>query len=473
MTAPSVNFTIVRNALGNSPPSPANTVCVVGPSSSGTVGAVSGPYAQPNQVTSDNGYGPGPELVAALVAAGLQPLFIRSTTSTAGACSSVTHTGSGVSVMTVSGAAYDKYNVVVTITRAGTVGSDPEPGFTVSLDGGLTLTGGEVRMPVGGTYTIPNTNVQLSFTAAAVVVGDTYTFTSTPPLSDGTALAAGATALSTSPKLAGLVYFVSPVAASAVSSINTALGAFLPAKKPLRAVVESIDISSTESSWMTTIENDFATFTSDLISVAATPILYPSALSGTNFRRSIGFPYILRLASIALSKSAGEVADGALENVTTVYHDEALVPGLDADRFVTATSIPGLTGYYITRPNLMHSTGSDFTEMQYGRIMDEAIRITYNFFVQRLNSRVRLEKAGARRGYILEKDARALESGCTAKLDQGLTNKGDISSAETIVSRNDNISSTKTLTVTVKILPPGFIETVNVTMTFTNPALGG
>lgn len=473
MTAPTVNFTIVRNALGNSPPSPARTVCVVGPSSSGTVGTVSGPYAQPSQLTSDNGYGPGVELAAALIVAGFQPLFIRSTTSTPGACSSVSHTGSGASVMTVSGAAYDKYNVVVTITRGGTVGSDPEPGFTVSLDGGLTLIGGEIRMPSAGTYTIPNTNVLLSFTAALAVVGDTYTFTSTPPLSDGTALAAGATALSTSPKLAGLIYFVSPLQSSGVTSVATALAAFLPAKKPLRAVVESIDISSTESSWMTAIENDFATYTSDLISVAATPILYPSALSGTNFRRSIGFPYIVRLAAIAISKSAGEVADGALENVTTVYHDEALVPGLDADRFVTATSIPGLIGYYITRPNLMHASGSDFTEMQYGRVMDEAVRTTYNFFVQRLNSRVRLEKSGPRKGFILEKDARALETGCTAKLDQALTNNGDITSAETIVSRADNISATKTLTVTVKILPVGYIETVNVTMTFTNPALGG
>lgn len=375
--------------------------------------------------------------------------------------------------MTVSGAAYDQYSVVVTITRAGTVGSDPEPGFTVSLDGGLSLIGGEIRMPVGGSYLIPNTNLTLAFTAAATVLGDTYTFSATAPLWTGSDITAAVAALKASPKLAGLVHVVGPMNATDAGTYNTALAGFLAAKKPLRASCESVDFGgSSESTWMTTVENNFATFTSDLISVCAGPILYPSALSGTNFRRSCGFPFVLRLASIAISKSAGEVADGALDSVTTVYHDEALVPGLDNDRFVTLTSIPGLTGYYITRPNLMHSAGSDFSEMQYGRVMDEAVRITYAFFVQRLNSRVRLEKSGARKGFILEKDARALESGCVEKLDSGLTHNGDISSAEVIVSRDDNISATKTLTVTVKILPVGYIETVNVTMTFTNPALG-
>lgn len=472
MTAPSVNFTIVKNALGNSPPSPARTVCIIGCSSSGTANVVSGPYAQVSQLVSDYGYGPGVECAANLIAAGLQPLFIKATSTTPGAAGSVTHSGTGASVMTVSGAAYDKYSVVVTATRSGTVGSDPEPGFKYSLDGGLTESA-EVRMPVAGTYAIPTTNLTLSFTAATVVAGDTYTFTATAPAWASGDITSTVGALAVSPKLAGLVHVVGPMSASVAGTYATALAAFLPAKKPLRATCESVDISSTESSWMTAVENDFATFTSDLIGVCAGYHLYPSAISGVQFRRSLGFPHILRLAQIAISKSSGEVADGALENVTTVYHDEALVPGLDADRFITLTSIPGLTGYYITRPNLMHSTGSDFTEMQYGRIMDEAVRITYAFFVLRLNSRVRLEKSGVRRGYILEKDARALETGCVAKLDQGLTNNGDITSAECIVSRSDNISSTKTLTVTVKILPPGYIETVNITMTFTNPALGG
>lgn len=469
MASPTVNFTIVNGGLGNSPPSPSSTVCIVGCSSSGTANVVSGPYASPSQLVSDYGYGPGTELAAACIQAGLQPLFIKTPSTTPGSSGAVTHVGTGLSVMTVSvGAAYDRFNVLITTTRSGTVGTDPEPGFTYSLDGGLT-TSQEVRMPVGGSYVIPNTGLTLSFTVATIVAGDTYAFTTTAPAWGNSDITAAIAALRVSTKLAGLVHVVGPMNATAAGVYNTALGLFLAAKKPIRASAETIDIASTEATWITTIENDFATYTSQLISMCAGPMLLPSAISGVNFRRSCGSAYIMRLGQIAISQSAGEVDLGAIPNVTTVYHDEATVPGLDADRFVTLTSIPGLIGYYFTRSNLMYSVGSDFTEMQYGRIMDEAVRITYAYFVQRLNSRVRLNRTT---GFILEKDARALESGNNAKLEQGLVNTGNASSAETIVSRTDNISSTKTLTVTVKILPPGYIQTVNVTMTFTNPALG-
>ncbi len=469
MTAPSVNFTIANGGLGNSPPSPSSTVCIIGCSSAGTASTVSGPYASIANLITDYGYGPGVECAAALIQAGAQPLFVKAPSTTAGASGSVTHAGTGASVMTVTpAAALDAYVVWVTMTRSGTVGTDPEPAFTLSLDGGVT-TGGEIRMPVSGIYAIPNTGLTLNFTVATIVAGDTYKFTCTAPLWASADITATVAALKASSKLAGLVHVVGPMNATVAAVYHTAVNAFLAAKKPIRASCETVDFSSTEAAWMTTVENDFATFTSDLIAVCAAPMLYPSAINGTNFRRGGGFPYIVRTAQIAISKSAGEVADGALSNVTTVYHDETLVPGLDADRFVTVCSIPGLIGYYITRPNLMHSVGSDFSEVQYGRVMDEAVRITYNFFVQRLNSRVRLNRTT---GFILEKDARSLEAGCDAKLNQGLVAPGDASSVQTVLNRNDNISSTKTLTVTVKILPVGYVETVNCTLTFTNPALG-
>jgi hypothetical protein len=470
MASPAVNFRIQNGGLGNSPASPGGTVAVLGCSSAGVANTVVGPYTDPARVTADNGYGPGPELVAALVQEGFQPLFVKTTSTTLGSSSAVTKVGTGVTVMTVSVAtALDRYNAVITMVRSGTVGSDPEPGFTVSLDGGVSVSS-EIRMPASGDYIIPNTGLTIHFTVATAVAGDTYSFTTVAPAWSNSDITSAVNALRDSNKLAGMIYLVGFCSAAAAGVYNTALSGYLTKKKFVRAVCETVDFASTEATWMTTVQNDYATFTSDLISVAATPILYPSALSGVNFRRSIGFPYILRLAKIAISKSAGEVLDGALANVKTVYHDEALVPGLDNDRFVTATSIPGLIGYYITRANLMRGVGSDFSEMQYGRVMDEACRIAYNFFVQRLNSRVRLNP---KTGLILEKDARSLESGCNAKLSQGIVQTGDASTATTVVSRVDNISTTKTLTVTIRVLPVGYIQDVEITMTFENPALGG
>jgi hypothetical protein len=424
---------------------------------------VSGPYSSVSKIITDYGYGPGVESAAALIAAGAQPLFVKTPSTTPGSSSAVTHVGTGVSVMTLAvGVAYDRYNAIVTITRSGTVGSGIPGGFTYSLDGGVT-TSLEVRMPVSGDYVIPNTGLTIHFTAATIVAGDTYTFTTTAPAWANTDLTDAALALRQSTKIAGLIHVVGPMNATAAGVLNTALAAFPTNKKFIRAIVETVDFTSTESAWITTIETDYALFTSDYITVAAGPILYPSSISGVNFRRSCAFPAIVRAAQVAISQSVGEVSLGALPSVTTAYHDEYAVPGLDADRFMTTTSIPGLIGYYIQRPLMMYSVGSDFTELQYGRVMDEACRIVYAYFVQRLNSRVRLTPST---GFILEKDARALEAGCLTKLNDGLINTGDANAASVVVARNDNIQSTKTLTVTVKVQPVGYSEYINVTIGF-------
>ncbi len=464
MTAPNVSITVTNGNLGNAAPSPSSTIAVVGCSSSGTANVVSGPYSNITTLIADYGYGPAVESAAALIAAGSQPLFIKTASTTPGSSGAVTHTGSaGLSVMTVSvGAAYDQYDAIITIVRAGTVGTGIPGGFTYSLDGGLT-TSVEIRMPVSGDYVIPNTGLTIHFTVATIGVGDTYTFATVAPAWANADLTSAGAALRVSPKIAGLMHVVGPMNATAAGVLHTALAAFPASKKFIRALVETVDFTSTEAAWITTITTDFALFTSDYISVAAAPLLYPSAINGVNFRRSCAFPAIVRLSQVAISQSAAEVSLGAMPSVTTCYHDELAVPGLDADRFLTMTSIPGLTGFYITRPLLMYGVGSDFTEIQYGRVMDEACRIVYSFFVQRLNSRVRLNPSTGR---ILEKDARALETGCDSALQSGLVNPGDASAEQVVVSRADNITSTKTLTVTARILPVGYIEYVVVTIGF-------
>jgi hypothetical protein len=473
---PSVNFTILSGGLGNQPASPSETICVFGCSSGGAASTIAGPYVgNPGQVVTENGYGPGPELVAYLTAAGVSVLFCRLPTATAATAGTVTAVGSGASVMTVTGTPFDAYNVIVTTATSGTVGTAPEPTFTVSLDGGLTVSA-QIRMPTSGVYTglVGTTGMTLNFTVATMVAGDTYSFTTTPPLWNDAGVTAGLAALLASPKLAGLTYLVGPAAEADAAVYDTALQTFKPKKKFLRGLCETVNQSGSQTiaQWQTAIETDYANFASDYVGVAAGGAIVASAITGVQFERTIGWAAILRAATVAISRDLAAVEDGALPGITTVFNDEMLNPGLNAFRFIVATSINGLPGYYICNPNLMASPTSDFTLLQYGRVMDEACRIEYIYFVQRLSTNVRLNKSGPNKGFILERDARALESGSDAELAAGLVNTGDVSDATTVVSRIDNISVTKTLTVTCMILPLGYIKTINETLTFTNPALG-
>jgi hypothetical protein len=200
-----------------------------------------------------------------------------------------------------------------------------------------------------------------------------------------------------------------------------------------------------------------------------------SAISGVSFRRNIGWLAIVRAGLTKVSRGLNAIADGALSAskgsspISVVYHDEAKNPGLDANRFITVRSFDGLDNYYITNPNLMCGPTSDFTLLQYGRVMDQACVIANTYFTGLLGGDVRLDR---KTGFILERDALAIESASNTFLEQGLLNTGDVSAIWTELSRTDPISTSKTLSVTIKIIPLGYIGTVALTMTFENPAFG-
>lgn len=484
MGAPSIDFTILSNGLGNVAPSPAGTVAVFGCSSGGTANTVQDAYRRADNLVTDYGYGPGPDLAAQCIQSGVPTLFVKVPTTTDGAAGSVTHTGTGTSVMTVSGTPFDAYSVIVTVTLAGTAGSDPEPQFTVSLDGGQTELG-PFPMPANRVFASLSgtTGLTLNFTAATLVADDTYTFTTTAPTWSAADVATAIEALRTNVREFGIGYVVGACSKSQADTILAEVVQFLSLDKFVRFIVEARDIADaeTEAQWMADISADYATFTTDYISVAAGACLSTSALTKVQFRRNIGGLALVRAARRNIGRDIGAVADGALcpnyggtnntgplagVPVDTVYHDEKLNPGLDANRFLTVTSFTGITGYYVTNPNIMSAPTSDFTLLQYGRVMDEVARITRAYFTQLLSSDVRLNR---KTGYILERDALAIESGCNSKLNAGVVNNGQASAAQCVVSRVDDISVTKTLTVTVSVIPLGYIKTVSATLTFVNP----
>ena len=486
MTAPSISFQILSSGLGNVPPSPAGTVAVFGCCSGGTANTVQDAYRRSDNLVTDYGYGPGTDLAAQCIQSGIPTIFVKVPTSTPGTVGAVTHTGTGTSVMTVSGTPYDQYSVVVTIATSGTAGSDPEPSFTISLDGGQT-TSRAITMPANRVYSglAATTGLTFNFTAATVVEDDTYTLTTTPPTWAAADVATAIDALRTDRREVGLGYVVGAASKSQADTILASVVQFLTDDKFLRFILEARDINTatgeTEAQWMASISNDYATFTTDYITVAAGACLSVSALTKVQFRRNIGGLGLVRAGRRNIGRDIGAVADGALcpnyggtnntgplsgVPVDTVYHDEKLNPGLDSNRFMTVTSFTGITGYYITNANIMCGPTSDFTLLQYGRVMDEAARITRNYFTTLLSTDVRLNR---KTGFILERDAVSIESGCNTKLASGLVSQNQASAAQCVVSRVDDISVTKTLTVTVGVIPLGYVKTVSATLSFQNP----
>src|SRR4051812_30861879 len=115
MSLPDSTLTILDGALGVVPQDSSGISALIGTSSSGTANTVT-EYGDIQSVRTDFGSGPLIEAAELVFAEGGGPVMIvKATTSTPGAASAVVPTGTGTSVMTVSGGAKDAYSVVVLI----------------------------------------------------------------------------------------------------------------------------------------------------------------------------------------------------------------------------------------------------------------------------------------------------------------------------------------------------------------------
>ena len=483
-----VNFSIQDNGLGLAAANGGSILWVVGVSSAGTANQ---PYVagQAGQFSTQSGFGPGPELAAYVANATGNPVgFVKAATVGAGTNTAVTATrvGASTSVVTLTGTPLDTYYGNVKVLVGGTIGASGIQ-LAVSLDNARTVYT-TVNLLTATTFVVPNTGLTLNFAAGTLTAGDVFTWVSFEPTwSD-------ATVTSAIQVLQGLSVqgyqdiLVAGAAASADATVfDTAATTLFNSKRFTRIIGHARDAlwggTSTESevTWMNAIIADYAAFASTQGRVGITGGHYNfiSPISQTQFRRPLLWGAGARDSAVSLQIDLGEVDLGNIPMILPstpdgfIYHDESILSGLDAARFMSMWSIQGLPGLYIKNPNLMSLAGSDFKWLQYGHVVDAACVIAYQYFVKQLSKPVRVNSAT---GTILAQDANRLQATSNALLAAGLTGKvsppsGTTPNPSTIVDQTTNILSTQALNVTISIVPLAYPKVINVTIAFLNPAL--
>jgi hypothetical protein len=492
-----VNLFVNDGGLGQSPAGQGNTEYIIGIGSTG-------PYYQliqstnPNDFQTQNGTGPGVELAGFTSNSTGNPVaFVAVPAASPGTNTAVTaaSTNTSSSAVTLSGTPNDTYYGRVSVLVAGTIGVAGIQ-LAVSLDAGRTTyltvnlgTANSVAITFPGQ---PTTGLTLNFGAGALVAGDSWTWISTEPTWSDAAVQSAVNVLLTVPSLLPEDIIVAGgsaarngagtvgVTAGDVSAFDGYMTTLFNKKRFNRLICSAGDAmwggasTETEAAWMTSIETAFVNSSSLRVGVTAGAYNMISPYSQSQFRRPLLWAAAARDSGVAIQVDLGRVKDGSLANMVLpskpdgyIYHDESVNPGLDAARFMSCWSILNRPGLFVKNPNLMAPPGSSFKWLQYGHVMDAACLIAYDYFVEELSDSVRVGS----NGFILPQDAQNLQDGCNAELANGLTNASAVSSATCVVSRTDNILTTSTLTVTISIVPLGYLKTINVTLTFQNPAV--
>lgn len=399
-------------------------------------------------------------------------------------------TGLGTAVPIISGTPYDSYFVKILFTAGGTTGTAGIK-FRISLDGGRTY-GPVISLGTALSYTIPDTGIIFTFlTAKTVTANSAIRFSTVEPLWATAGIQACLNALQASAY--GTSGWGSMMITGAFNGANTnALQGFLntlaAGKIHTRAFVGARDAltplawggpGETEATWMSSVMTDFSATSANRVSVSAghynIPSRIPKSVAGLpRYRRSFAWALAARQIAIPPQRHHGRVKDGSLIEIATdpvndptdgfIYHDERLSPGFDEAKFASAWTRVKKRGWWNKNPNLMSDTGSVFTIMPLGTVMDIACGIVNAVGTEDINEDVRLNKNGT----LYDNEAIAIEKRMGQQLEALMLNKNMISDYLVVVDRANNVQATSAVNIAVTIWSRGYILEENITIGFGN-----
>lgn len=478
MSLPGVTITELDGALGVLPPSSGRLLAVVGPS---TAGPLNSPATFGRTKPLIDAYGQGPLVEAACHALDRYQkpvIVVRSDASVEGVAGAVDDDEvQGTSIITVAGSSdpIDDLDIVFAVVAGGTIGT---AGITyqTSTDGGNTWSTVK-SLGTANSLPIPDTGVTLAFAAGTLIAGDTATVRTTAPASNAADLTAALEALRVSTVQWEIAGIATPIDATIFDAIETKFAAMHTAGK-YRAYVANtrmMNEGETEAAYLTAMSGAFGSKATTRGEICAADCDLISSVNGRKYRRPVSFVVAAMTASVSEEVNIADPSLGPLVGVSIrdvngnpLRHDESINPGLDDARFTVLRTHDGLQGTYVNRPTLLSPTGSDYQLMPHRRVLNIGNDVLRLYFLRRLNSPVLVDK---NTGFILEQEALEIEAGANGMLRSALLTKPKASDVAFVLSRTDNLLSTKTLTGDMRIVPLSYPEQISLTVGFVNPAL--
>jgi hypothetical protein len=180
-----------------------------------------------------------------------------------------------------------------------------------------------------------------------------------------------------------------------------------------------------------------------------------------------------RLAVIPVHQSVARVKTGQFSSngsltsgLALSSYEEAKIGSLHDGGYMALRSYQGKQGAYVTDDVTLASPTSDFTSLARGRVIDKAIRLAYQTYVNELNDTVEITAKGT----ILPTKVSYLEDVINRALSQRMLAEGNCSAVAVSVDPNQNVLATDKVEVVIKITPLGYLKNITVKLGFYNPA---
>lgn len=441
--------------------------------------------SDPGQIRAQIGYGPLAEDVALALQQFGGPVYYvihSSAQSVLLTAQVLTQSGSvGAPAITVSGSPNDRYNLRVEVVLGGTRGTAT---FRYCLDAWdssvAPFSMGQVR-PTVASFAIPNTGLTLAMPAGTYVAGDVYTFSCVPQVPGTTDLSAVATVLENAAATKFFLWLVSGIQPDATTgaALAAAFSGYLTTlTNSFRYVRGIIDVGSIDTA--ANVVSAAAGWTSVRVCPCYGTVIRAvadgMAFEGWGYRRAsssagIGVRAMRELISSDLSRTAAGGDDGVVSIAFDGFYDQTI----DTAQISCMRTWAGIPGFYIANAKLKCPFGSDFTDLQFGRVMDVACRTTCEALFPFQSASFRVKTDGT--GQIDPRDAKQVEAPVNNSLADNLLRPnnargipGHVSSVAYAVDLTVNLLTTGQLKGTVAIVPLGYAKTIATDLFFTASA---
>lgn len=414
------------------------------------------------RVTDVLGTGPLPKAVIKNLvrSGGKDTLAYKSAAATAGVSSAITRSGGTTGpLVTLTGAPYDDAQVLLDIILGGVRGTAT---FRVSLDGGDTwsdtlLTAATYLLDSGVTVNFPNTG--------PYVAAERYAWTDIGPILSSGNISTAVDNITSSEYDVEFVHVVGHAATPAdartvatllSSKVATAWGV----KKFFWAAFDAppdtdANLLAAFSSLADKGVVGFGGFAEVSMETAGAIEKIPQGwcISARIARNPVEIHPMRTITDENIDPLPDVVALLPQDAVSgDGYHDEGRVPGLNAARFCSLMSLPGVEGFYVAAAHTFAASNSNFKNLPHLRIILKVARVYYRWGLSQLARRVPKD---LQTGYIRPSIADSIESDAEKVIKDALG--GAIEGVRVLVNRADDLKNDPTLRSKIRVVVGEYI----------------
>lgn len=156
---------------------------------------------------------------------------------------------------------------------------------------------------------------------------------------------------------------------------------------------------------------------------------------------------------------------GFFTDGSTYLEQQGMAKSLNEKGYIFFMHYPGKNGCYLNGCPTATADTDDYATLNNGRIMDKAMRLAYDTYISEIMDNIAVGDDGKLPAGVCRSFESMIENAVSVQME------GQISSFKAYVDPEQNILSSSTLEVECSLVPLGVLKTIEVLLSFSNPAI--